>query len=123
MMVHRYDPISTHFLLSVPTTSPPPESTASLTASSSDTSSTPKVIGTIRWTSSKAKLSRLVVLAEYRQYGFGRLLMEALHERVVETGYSEDMREVIEEKEGKRVVMIRLHSQVSFSRMSESLHW
>ncbi len=49
--------------------------------------------------------------------------MEALHERVVESGYSEDMREVIEEKEGKRVVKIRLHSQVSFSRMSESLHW
>ena len=109
-----YDPISTHFLLTVPTTDPPPESTSYIALPSVASSSTPKPVGTIRWTPSKAKVSRLAVLPAARKQGFGRLLMEAVRRHAEETASTEEMRSSIDRRGGKSVVKLNLHSQVSY---------
>lgn len=105
-----YDPISTHFLLSIPVTAPSLKSSSPLIVNSSN--STPKVIGTIRWTPSTAKVSRLVVREEYRKYGFGRILMEGLHRHVANNMNDDTLRPIIEARDGKKVVKLKLHSQV-----------
>lgn len=70
---HSYDPTGTHFLLSLTNTTPP----------------TP--IGTIRVnildsssSSFRYKLGRLAILKPYRKYGLGKVLVERLHEWVVD---------------------------------------
>ncbi|KAK4689805.1 hypothetical protein P7C73_g281, partial [Tremellales sp. Uapishka_1] len=106
------DPISTHFLLSVQAPSPPPSSTAvlgTILSSSNESTSTP--IGTIRYTPSKSKLGRLALSAEYRKYGFGRILVDAL-ENHVKGGADGKVGDLVQEKEGKRVIDIRANAQV-----------
>ena len=72
-----------------------------------------KPIGTIRWTASEGKVSRLVVAKEYRRYGFGRVLMDAVNEHIAGSGVTEDLNGIVEEKEGIRVVKVKMHAQVS----------
>jgi len=98
-------------MLTIPSTSPPLQSTSTSILPESDPSNPPKPIGTIRWTPSNGKVARLVVMKDYRQYGFGRLLIEALHDHVATTRV-EDERGRVEEKEGKKVIKAKLHSQV-----------
>jgi hypothetical protein len=68
---------------------------------------TQKPIGTVRYVPRLGKLTRLVVSKEYRQFGFGRVLVLKLEEEAVRLG-----------KEGKGVmedgkVKVKIHSQVS----------
>ena len=63
-----------------------------------------KPVGTIRGTRGNGyyKLSRLAVLSEYRQYGFGRELVLALHDWAQRDAQSS----------GLTGVKIRCHSQI-----------
>ena len=110
-----YDQTATHLLLTTPITSPPDVSTSSITPSIDPTPSSisQKPIGTIRWNPEVGKVARLVVGKDYRKYGFGRLLMEELHEYIADT--PEDRRselKTLKEEFGKQVVGLWLHSQV-----------
>lgn len=116
--IDEYDPDSIHFLLTTPVHSPPDTSLQSNLPESlqlsAGTSPTPKPIGTIRLYPKLGKVSRLVVDKEYRQYGFGRVLVEAVDEYV--KGLSGDRLKAfgtVEEVEGKKVVKLALHSQAS----------
>lgn len=130
-MTIRWDKEAVHILLTTPVSSPPAESTSFLTpwlvnlsdtvrsllpeAMTQTTPSTeqekPKVsqkpIGTIRYVPSTGKLSRLAILKEYRQFGFGRVLVDKLEEAAVKAGQAGRT----EVKEGQ--VTIKSHSQVS----------
>ena len=108
-----YDPISTHFFLNVPITDPPPESTSFITLPSVTSSSTLKPVGTVRWTPSKAKVSRLALLPAARKQGYGRQLLEAVHRHAEETASTEEMRSV-SERSGEKSVKLNLHSQGSY---------
>ncbi|ORX34540.1 acyl-CoA N-acyltransferase [Kockovaella imperatae] len=113
--IDDYDKTATHLLLTTPVSSPPPESTASLTPSlePSSASTSQKPIGTIRWNPSVGKVARLVVAKEYRKYGFGRVLMDELHQHVKST--SVDKRSELKtakEVNGKEHVHLWLNAQM-----------
>jgi ribosomal protein S18 acetylase RimI-like enzyme len=109
----RYDPISKHFLLSVITPGPPDTSlTSILSPAVNDKGETVKPIGTIRWTPSIGKVSRVTVLEEYRQYGFGRVLMSELEKFVAEKEDLNSIEDVCSEIDGKTYAQAKLHSQV-----------
>lgn len=115
--VGRYEPESISFLLTVPISSPPPESTASVNAALSDTAeAAAKPVGTIRWTPRIAKWSRLVVDQEYRRHGFARKLIDAVHDHVAEG--SDVNPDTVQESNGRKVIKLKLHAQVSFLRWS-----
>jgi ribosomal protein S18 acetylase RimI-like enzyme len=118
LTLRRYEPISSSLLLSVTLPSPPPEATSSLNPSALspaglNASPSTKPIGTIRFTPSIGKISRLAVLKEYRQYGFGKELMLAVEEHA--RGHkAEDMAKIIldsPQNKGK-AVRLKLHSQM-----------
>lgn len=116
LMTNSYEPISSSLLLSITQISPPPESTSSLnpSASSSDStgSTSKKPIGCIRFTPSIGKISRLAVLKEYRQYGFGKELMLAVQQHAV-AHRLEDLGECVRDVgDGKKVVRLQCHSQL-----------
>jgi GNAT superfamily N-acetyltransferase len=74
---------------------------------------TTKPLGTIRLVPKTGKIGRLVVAKEYRKYGFGRVLVEAVDEYI--KGLNGDRLrafETLSEVDGKQVVKLALHSQV-----------
>jgi hypothetical protein len=133
--MNRYDKEAVHILLTTTSPSPPPTATSSLTPwlsnlsenilallpdaltstandpsesdKKSDTTQVP--IGTIRYVPKTNKLSRLAILADWRKYGFGKVLVQEL-ERAAALAGREGKAEV---KDGK--VLIKCHSQVSHS--------
>ena len=121
------DPESTHFLLTATIPSPPPTSLKSLlpegiasTLSQAGgqeqaASTTQKAVGTVRLTPRLGKVSRLAVDKDFRQYGYGRVIMEGLEKHVREsTGDAlAAFKPVTREEDGKQVVRLKLHSQVS----------
>lgn len=115
--IDEYDPMSLHFLLTTPVPSPPENSLQSLLPGQSDEAKsrtkTPKPIGTIRLTPSVGKVSRLAVDKAYRSYGFGKFLVEALDEHVRKLK-GDELAEwgTIREEGDKKVVRLKLHSQV-----------
>jgi ribosomal protein S18 acetylase RimI-like enzyme len=101
--------------------SPPPESTTSLnpSKSSSATSSSKKPVGTVRFTPSLGKISRLAILADYRKYGFGKELMDAV-EQHARSHKPEDLTKCLTEKEGgRRVVQLKCNSQMQVVKFYE----
>lgn len=118
--VDELDPESIHFLLTTPVSSPPDSSLISILpeslqpAQAASSSSTPKPIGTIRLVPRLGKVSRLVVAKEYRQYGFGRVLVEAVDDYV--KGLQGDRLKAfgtVEDSEKGKSIKLALHSQVS----------
>lgn len=69
-----------------------------------------KPVGTVRFVPKKGKLTRLAVLKEYRQYGLGRLLVEALEGHVTAGG--DDVRHLVHDGAEGPVVTVKIHSQV-----------
>lgn len=67
-------------------------------------------VGTIRLVPSKGKLTRLAVLKSHRSYGLGRDLVNALEDYVK----SHPGEFAVREEEGRRLVKIKIHSQVCF---------
>lgn len=64
----------------------------------------------------KLKLTRLAVRKEYRKYGLGRRLVQALetYVRSHAAGPGEtDLKRLVKIVDGKAVVQIKIHSQVS----------
>ncbi|KAL7422272.1 hypothetical protein Q5752_002918 [Cryptotrichosporon argae] len=118
----EHDPDAVHFLLTVSAAAPAPTSTALLSpskiaslvsgsaATSSSTTAVP--VGTIRWVPALGKLTRLAVLKEYRHFGFGRVLVERMETWVAENAARDDMRAVVKEAEGRRIVKVKIHSQI-----------
>ena len=129
--MHRWEREAVHILLTTPVDSPPDVATSFLTpwlANLSETVSSllpdamvqskadqsepngvevsQKPIGTIRYVPSTGKLSRLAILKEYRQYGFGRVLVDELEKAAIEAARSGRAQVT----EGK--VAIKSHSQV-----------
>ena len=51
-------------------------------------------------------------MKDYRNYGFGKLLMDTLHQHVSERGITEDVLPIVKEEDGKSIVKLNLHSQV-----------
>ncbi|WOO82017.1 putative protein YyaT [Vanrija pseudolonga] len=78
----------------------------------SDTSvAPPKPVGTVRLIPAKAKLTRLAVLKDYRKYGLGKQLVNALEGYVV--SHPDEMTgQVKVGADGKKRVQIKIHSQV-----------
>jgi hypothetical protein len=135
--MNRYDKEAVHILLTTTSPSPPPTATSSLTPwlsklsenilallpdaisststandpseSQTKTDTTQVPIGTIRYVPKTNKLSRLAILADWRKFGFGKVLVQEL-ERAAALAGREGKAEV---KDGK--VLIRCHSQVSHS--------
>ena len=126
------DPESTHFLLSTTIPSPPPTSLVSLLPTSvsstlsqtenkgGDRESTIKPVGTVRLTPRLGKVSRLAVDKEYRQYGFGKVIMEGLEKFVREAKGEvlEEFKPVTREENGKTIVKLKLHSQVGVDTLA-----
>lgn len=128
---NRWEREAVHILLTTPISSPPAESTSFLTpwlanlsesvqsllpeamsqtrspAGAEHPQVSQKPIGTIRYVPSTGKLSRLAILKEYRQFGFGRVLVEKLEEQAVKAGRAGRT----EVKDG--LVTVKCHSQVS----------
>jgi len=52
------------------------------------------------------------LLSDYRSYGYGRKLVEALHLHVENAVDGDAMSDIVEERDGKRLVNISLHSQI-----------
>ncbi|WWD22130.1 hypothetical protein CI109_106619 [Kwoniella shandongensis] len=117
----EHDPTAVHFLLTTPVSSPPDESTSSLTPTSNLPSTTEKPIGTIRFVPELGKLTRLAVLKEYRQYGFGRVLVEGMEKFIKDNAESEALNGLVKEIDGQKVIKIKCHSQIPvvafYSRM------
>ncbi|CAD6573305.1 MAG: hypothetical protein TREMPRED_000773 [Tremellales sp. Tagirdzhanova-0007] len=113
--IDDYDPISTHFFLNVPITDPPPESTSFITLPSVTSSSTLKPVGTVRWTPSKAKVSRLALLPAARKQGYGRQLLEAVHRHAEETASTEEMRSVSERSGEKSIYAIPFYEKMGYA--------
>ncbi|WWC87083.1 uncharacterized protein L201_001969 [Kwoniella dendrophila CBS 6074] len=115
--IDEYDPIAFHFLLTTPIPSPPSEQSInpSTTSSSSETGegqqTTEKAIGTIRYVPTLSKLTRLAIHKEYRKYGFGRVLVDGMHEWIKQNALNEKLN-VTDDKEGKQVVKVKCHSQI-----------
>ncbi|ODN98047.1 hypothetical protein I350_07689 [Cryptococcus amylolentus CBS 6273] len=110
--IDEYDPQSIHFLLTTPLPSPPPVATSSLTPNPATAGGTTEYpIGTIRFVPGKNKLTRLAVQKEYRQYGFGKVLVEALETFVKENAVKQNLGAVYEEG-GKKWIDINCHSQL-----------
>jgi len=86
--IDEFDPDSTHFLLTVPVASPPDVSPSALNplSAASVENTTQKPVGTIRWTPSVSKLSRLAVVKDYRGHGFAKKLVEAIHQHARKQG-------------------------------------
>lgn len=72
---------------------------------------TNKPVGTVRLVPKKGKLTRLAVLKDYRKYGLGKTLVQALEAHVAAGG--EDVQHLIHEVDGKKVATVKIHSQVS----------
>ena len=140
----RYDKEAVHILLTTTSPSPPSTSTSSLTpwlsnlsenvrallpdafiSTANDSSesesdkqkdTTQVPIGTIRYVPKTNKLSRLAILADWRKFGFGKVLVQEL-ERAAALAGREGKAEV---KDGK--VLIKCHSQVSHSLFRLASH-
>lgn len=84
---------------------------------------TPKPIGTIRFTPSTSKISRLAVQKEYRKYGFGKELMFAVEKHLGESkGDEGNLGKVkMEVVNGKEVVRLKIHSQIQVIPFYEKL--
>ena len=82
--------------------------------------STNKAIGTIRFTPTVGKVSRLVVLKEYRKYGFGGELMKAVEEHAKKCSEEELGNILTVQQGGRKLVKLKLHSQVGNGSI---LHW
>lgn len=67
-------------------------------------------VGTVRFVPQKGKLTRLAVLQAYRKYGLGKQLVRALEEYAAAGG--EDVQHLVHEADGRRVVTVKIHSQV-----------
>jgi len=76
-----------------------------------DTTNNNLGVGTIRLVPARGKLTRLAVLKAYRSFGLGRVLVRALEEYVA--SHPRDMKYVREDN-GKTLVKVKIHSQVSF---------
>jgi GNAT superfamily N-acetyltransferase len=112
---NRYDPISRHFILSLNQPSPPDTSFSSILPISSvkaETSTASRPIGTIRWTPSIGKVARVTIMQEYRQYGFGRVLMEELERYIAEKEDMEKLKDIYREDGDRKYARIKLNSQV-----------
>lgn len=72
---------------------------------------TRKPVGTIRFTPSIGKVSRLVVLKEYRSHGFGRELVQAVREHASRLR-REDVKDALVQVDGEERLRLKLHSQV-----------
>lgn len=91
--------------------SPPPTALSSLIGTTTG-KTTRKPVGTVRFTPSIGKVSRLVVLKEYRQYGFGRELMQEVA-RYAARLKKDDVREAIVGVGEEERIRLKLHSQAS----------
>nr|XP_018265506.1 uncharacterized protein I303_01872 [Kwoniella dejecticola CBS 10117]OBR87664.1 hypothetical protein I303_01872 [Kwoniella dejecticola CBS 10117] len=111
--IDEYDPTSIHFLLTTPIPSPPSEQTTTPPSIGEASSTTEKAIGTIRYVPSLSKLTRLAIDKEYRSFGFGRVLVDGMHEWVKQNALGQGLKVVEKENgEGKKVVKIKCHSQI-----------
>lgn len=74
-----------------------------------------KAVGTVRLVAlpTKVKLTRLAIEKDYRKYGLGRVLVRALEEFVANNSTREDFAPHVKEVDGKKVITIKIHSQVS----------
>jgi GNAT superfamily N-acetyltransferase len=66
----------------------------------------------VRLVPARGKLTRLAVLASYRKYGLGRVLVRALEEHVA--AHPKEMKYVRVEG-GRTLVNVKIHSQVSWA--------
>ncbi|EIW65479.1 hypothetical protein TREMEDRAFT_72590 [Tremella mesenterica DSM 1558] len=82
--IDEYDPQSLQFLLTIPTPSPTSTDTSSLLPqlAQSEHSTTAVPVGTVRYTPSIGKISRLAVLKSFRGKGYSVGLMRAAEEYV-----------------------------------------
>lgn len=114
---------------------PPPTSLVSLLPTSvssslsqtegkgGDRESTIKPVGTVRLTPRLGKVSRLAVDKEFRQYGYGKVIMQSL-ERYVRESKGEvldEFKPVTREEDGKTIVRLKLHSQVNWNALGNAL--
>ena len=103
-----------HFLLYVSEPSPPEVSTSSIiTPSSSQGGTTKKPVGTVRYTGSKGKVSRLAILKDYRGKGYSNQLMGAVDDYVRKQKEGPN-----DESSGGKVIKLQLNAQVR-SRSSD----
>lgn len=74
-----------------------------------------KAVGTVRLVAlpTKVKLTRLAIEKDYRKYGLGRVLVRALEEFVANNSTREDFAPHVKEVDGKKVITVKIHSQVS----------
>nr|XP_019008661.1 uncharacterized protein I206_06343 [Kwoniella pini CBS 10737]OCF47442.1 hypothetical protein I206_06343 [Kwoniella pini CBS 10737] len=125
--IDEYDPISIHFLLSISIPSPPLEQSINSTSSSSSSSSitnnkqtTEKPIGTIRYVPKTSKLSRLAIDKEFRKFGFGKILVEGMH-NWIKSNYLSNNLNIIKTNDGKKFIKIKCHSQIPVIPFYEKL--
>ncbi|WVW78663.1 hypothetical protein I302_100623 [Kwoniella bestiolae CBS 10118] len=116
--IDEHDPTSIHFLLTTPIPSPPSEQTLIPNPPSKSHPSelekgqtTEKPIGTIRYVPSLSKLTRLAVDQEYRQYGFGKVLVDGMHKWIAANRGELNQSKIVEKGE-KRVIKVKCHSQI-----------
>ncbi|WVF69861.1 hypothetical protein IAT40_004642 [Kwoniella sp. CBS 6097] len=96
---------STSTSISTATSSKSPVTTAEVTD---------KPIGTIRFVPTKGKLTRLALDKEYRKYGFGKVLVQGMEDYILQEGNAGRLDKLVEDKdkEGKRVIRVKCHSQI-----------
>ncbi|WVQ97907.1 hypothetical protein IAU59_005024 [Kwoniella sp. CBS 9459] len=94
--------------------SPSASATPGATAEAgSDTDTTDKPIGTIRFVPTKGKLTRLAVDKEYRKYGFGKVLVQGMEDYILRKGNAGRLEKLVEQKDGgERVIRVKCHSQI-----------
>ncbi|KAK6903934.1 hypothetical protein I203_107445 [Kwoniella mangroviensis CBS 8507] len=113
--IDEYDPTSIHFLLTTPIPSPPSEQTLIPSLSSptgGEGETTDKPIGTIRYVPSLSKLTRLAVDKEYRNYGFGKVLVDGMHKWIKDNEDKLEKGKIVQKEGGEKTIKVKCHSQI-----------